>query len=131
MHQLAYRRAVPYIEFVSMILIKQISISALVILYLGVTVLLPFAHRHAHVASSDLISNIQSHDCGSREIHKSIESSHCLLCPRDSSPAAVFVNTSPVRGTHVHVFVHHKPKAMPSLCEFLSEPDRGPPAVAA
>jgi hypothetical protein len=112
-------------------LAKQISIVSLIVLHLGVTILVPLAHRHAHVASADLIPNIRSHDCGSREIHKPIESSHCLLCPRDSSPAAVFVSAAQVRGTCVQVFVHHKPKAMPSSCEVHSEPDRGPPAVSA
>jgi hypothetical protein len=111
---------------------RQIAILALIVMQVGASILMPLSHQHVLYGRFDGTQNIQSHDCGSNEIHKPLDDScHCLLCLRVSSSVALLVFSSSVAKTCAQPLVDCATSLSLSDNEFFSEPDRGPPELSA
>lgn len=108
---------------------KQIAVGALIAVHLGASLLLPNSHQHT-VCGSQGQRTIQSHDCGSNEIHKPLdEVKRCLLCLRASNFIAVVQLFSSVPKTVVHPLEQYDLHPQSTDGVQYSELDRGPPSI--
>jgi len=111
---------------------RQIAVVALIVIQLGTSVLMPLSHQHVLYGRSEGTQNLESHDCGAKEIHKPLDDScHCLLCLRDSSSIAILVFSSTVSHTCAQPLAERTISVTPQINEWFSEPDRGPPSLSA
>jgi hypothetical protein len=111
---------------------KQIAIFGLIVIQLGASVFMPFSHQHVLYGRSDRPQNIQSHDCGTNEVHRALDDScHCLLCLRDASSIGIQAFSSINPRTCAEPLMESAATATPANSEFFSEPERGPPAFSA
>ncbi|MBI3586216.1 MAG: hypothetical protein HY088_03695 [Ignavibacteriales bacterium] len=69
--------------------LKKTSYIALAVLHLAVALFTGIPHVHLPVANYNAQQKITAHNCGAKEVHKSLDKSdHCLVCHRITGSVA-------------------------------------------
>jgi hypothetical protein len=111
---------------------KRIAVLVLIVIQIGASILIPFSHQHVLCDRSNGTMNIQSHDCGVKEIHKPLDDAcHCLLCLRDSSSYATPACSFVAPRSCALAITENTAALVPLEAYSYSEPDRGPPELSA
>jgi hypothetical protein len=111
---------------------KQIAVVLLIILQVGASIFMPISHQHALYGSCSTTQNIQSHNCGAREVHRDLLLERtCVICIQASQFAAYFPLATACRQNAVVGLssIRISPPLLDQ--EHFSLPQRGPPLITA
>lgn len=110
--------------------LKNTSYIALAVLHLGAALIAGIPHTHFPATDHVAPQKISAHDCGTKEVHKSLDKTdRCIVCHRITGSVA-FIGFS-FSFTELSPNNHHSPAEF-SKCVgdiYISASKRGPPAL--